>query len=125
MPCSYRNFQRNQGNLGIVPKQSPKGLMSKHPLQVFLKIFQLYLLWSPVRSLVEREGEGFLFLLVLSLNQGLVAFPKLMSADLYNNTHIIHSYRIGLLGGARGMSSQQISNVTLASKERNKQNGPQ
>merc|ERR1711936_730567 len=39
----------------------------------------LHLLCSPVRSLVEREGEGFLFLLVLSLHQSLVAFPQLMS----------------------------------------------
>merc|ERR1711936_1203262 len=39
----------------------------------------LHLLCSPVRSLVESEGEGFLFLLVLSFHQGLVAFPKLVS----------------------------------------------
>ena len=49
----------------------------------------VHLLCSPVGSLVEREGEGFLFLLVLPLHQSLVAFPKLMSADLYNRTHLL------------------------------------
>ena len=44
--------------------------------------FNFHLLCSPVRSLVEREGEGFLFLLVLLLNQRLVAFPNLMSENL-------------------------------------------
>merc|ERR1719305_159259 len=39
----------------------------------------LDLLCSPVGSLVEREGEGFLFLLVVPLNQSRVAFPKPMS----------------------------------------------
>merc|ERR1719331_923877 len=39
----------------------------------------LHLLCSPVGSLFEREGEGFLFLLVLPLHQSRVAFPKLMS----------------------------------------------